>query len=219
MDSERKFRQNCCPLAVICKLKREPENDYEHHMLIRKATLHDSEAIASHLLLTMEDIVYKFIGSKDPVAAREFMLHFAVRENNQYSYRNCWVVQDENQVVATLNVYDGAALHRLRQPVLDYVKQRFDRELTPEDETEAGEWYIDSLGVDVNRQGNGIGATLLGFVVEEYTKKNNQTLGLLVDHDNMKAKRLYIRLGFKSAGTKFLFGKQLEHLRITADRD
>jgi ribosomal protein S18 acetylase RimI-like enzyme len=214
MDGQWKFGQKHYPVAVSRELKGRLTEIYQQHMLIRKATSKDSEAIATHLLLAMEDIVYKFIGSRDPEEARKFMLHFAATDNNQYSYQNCWIVQDEDEVVATINLYDGGALHQLRQPVLGYLKARFNRELTPEDETQAGEWYIDSLGVDVSRQGNGIGSALLQYVVDEYTKKNNQTLGLLVDKENTKARRLYIRLGFKSAGTKFLFGKQLEHLQI-----
>jgi ribosomal protein S18 acetylase RimI-like enzyme len=185
-------------------------------MLIRKATSNDSEAIATHLLLAMEDIVYKFIGMEDAEKAREFMLHFAGRENNQYSYQNCWVVQDEDEVVAAVNIYDGALLHQLRKPVLDYLKSRYDRDLSPEDETHAGEYYIDSLGVNVHRQCNGIGSKLVRYIIDEYTKRC-QTLGLLVDQENPNARRFYLRHGFKSVGKKMLFGKHMEHLQITAD--
>ena len=185
-------------------------------MLIRKATLNDAEAIATHLLLAMEDIVYKFIGVNDTEKARQFMLHFTGRNNNQYSYQNCWVVQDVDEVVAAINVYDGAQLHKLRKPVLDYLKTRYDRELTPEDETQAGEYYIDSLGVNVRRQCNGIGSQLIRYIIDEYTKRG-QTLGLLVDEANPKARRFYLRLGFKSVGKKRLLGKHMEHLQIKAE--
>ena len=185
-------------------------------MLIRKATLNDAEAIATHLLLAMEDIVYKFLGIKDTEKARQFMLHFAGRNNNQYSYQNCWVVQDEDEIVATVNIYDGAQLHQLRQPVLDYLKTRYNRDVTPEDETQAGEYYIDSLGVTADRQCNGIGSGLIKYIVDEHTKRG-QTLGLLVDEENPNARRFYLRLGFKSVGKKLLFGKHMEHLQIKAE--
>ena len=57
-------------------------------MIIRKATLGDAEFIAAYLLLAMKDIVYKVIGKNNPHEAREFMLHFIKKENNQYSFQN-----------------------------------------------------------------------------------------------------------------------------------
>jgi len=75
---------------------------------IRKASLTDAEQIATCLLLGMEDIVYKFIGENDPEKAKEFMRHFVERENNQYSYQKCWVAEEGDEIVATVNIYDGA---------------------------------------------------------------------------------------------------------------
>ncbi len=183
-------------------------------IFLRKATLNDSEVIATYLVLAMEDIVYKFIGDEDPEKAREFMLHFVEKANNQYSYENCWVVEDTMKVVAAINLYNGALLSELRQPVIEYLRNKFNKDFNPEDETQAGEYYIDSLGVNPNQQNNGIGTKLLRFVIDEYVNKHSQTLGLLVDEINPNAKRLYLKLGFKSAGRKVLFGKSMEHLQI-----
>jgi ribosomal protein S18 acetylase RimI-like enzyme len=183
-------------------------------MVIRKATSGDSKIIAACLFLAMEDIVYQFIGEEDPEKALEFMLHFVERETNQYSYQNCWVAEEDKKVVAAVNLYDGARLGELRQPVVEYVRGKCSKEFNPEDETQAGEYYIDSFGVNPNRQGKGIGTKLLQFVIDEYVNKQGQTLGLLVDEVNLNAKKLYLKLGFKSAGRRVLFGKNMEHLQI-----
>ena len=129
-------------------------------MLVRKATLKDSESIAAHLFLAMEDIVYSFIGEEDLENARAFMLHFVGKSNNQYSYQNCWVAEDEMKVVAAINIYNGALLTELRQPILEYLTSKFTNHFSPEDETQAGEYYIDSLGVDPDHQNKGIGSKL-----------------------------------------------------------
>jgi ribosomal protein S18 acetylase RimI-like enzyme len=181
---------------------------------IRRATWKDREIISTYLFLAMEDIVYKFIGKDDPEKAIEFLLHFVERDNNQYSYQNCWVVEDNMNVVAAINLYNGAHLRELRRPVIDYIRSRYNKDLNPEDETQAGEYYIDSLGVDPSHQGKGIGTKLLRFVIDEYVNKRSQTVGLLVDETNPNAKRLYLKLGFKSAGRKVLIGKHMEHLQI-----
>jgi ribosomal protein S18 acetylase RimI-like enzyme len=183
-------------------------------MIIRKATKADAEYIASYMLLAMEEIVYHFIGEKDGRKAKALMWYFAEREDNQYSYQNCWVAVLDQEVVAAVNIYDGARLQELRQPFVEHIKARFNKDFQPQAETGAGEYYIDTLGVHPVHQGKGIGSKMLQFLIEEYVIKQKQTLGLLVEKENTKAKRLYSKLGFKSSGTKVLWGKELEHLQI-----
>lgn len=187
-------------------------------ILVRKATFHDSEMIAPCLFLAMEDILYTFIGEEDAEKARAFMVHFVEKDNNQYSYQNCWVAEDNRKVVAAINLYNGALLSELRQPVIEHLRSKFNNDFTPEDETQAGEYYIDALGVNPDQQSKGIGTKLLQFVIDEYVNKQSQTLGLLVDETNPNAKRLYVKLGFKSAGRRVLFGKNMEHLQIRSKK-
>lgn len=184
-------------------------------MLIRKATQNDSKFIATYLLLAMEDIVYKFIGSKDSAKAAKFMLHFVQQPNNQYSYQNCWVAEINSEVVAAANLYDGARLDELRLPVARHIRSEFSKDFEPEDETQAGEYYIDSLGVSTSQRGKGVGSKVLQFLIDEYANKQRKTLGLLVDEENQNARRLYLKMGFKLVGRKLLFGKNMEHLQIT----
>jgi len=105
---------------------------------IRKATLKDSEFIASNLLIAMKDILYKFIGENNQEKAKEFLLYFSQRENNQYSYQNCWVVEDRNEVIAAVNIYNGAKLNALRKPIFVYIKNHYNNNLIVEEETHAG---------------------------------------------------------------------------------
>jgi ribosomal protein S18 acetylase RimI-like enzyme len=182
-------------------------------MIIRKARIEDAAFIAKYLLLAMEDIVYKFIGEVNAQKANNLLLFFAAREANQYSWENCWVVEEDGVVVAAVDVYDGGRLHDLRQPVVDHIRKYYNADWQPEDETQAGEFYIDSLGVDPSQRGRGIGSMLLQFLMHEYVTKHGYTLGLLVDEDNQPAKRLYVRLGFRRVGVKEVFGKRLEHLQ------
>jgi ribosomal protein S18 acetylase RimI-like enzyme len=187
-------------------------------MIIRKAKISDSEQIAQCLLLAMDDIVYRFIGTRNPGKALVFMQYFAGLKTNQYSFENCWVATEDKRVVATINVYNGADLAMLRAPVLNYIEKQFNRKIMPEDETQAGEFYIDSLGVMPEYSGKGRGTGLLNAVIEEFVAKRGETLGLLVDVDNPKAKQLYLRLGFEIAGKKTLMGKEMEHLQMSPKR-
>jgi len=183
-------------------------------MIIRNAKTEDSKAIATYLMLAMKDIVYQFIGENNYEIAHQFLVNLINKKANQYSYENCWVVEIENEAVAVAVIYDGAKLHELRAPVAKEIKSMFNRDFNPEDETEAGEYYIDSIGVSPLQQGKGIGSKLFQFLIDEYVNKQNVTLGLLVDKDNPNAKKLYLKLGFEVVGEKILTGKVMEHLQM-----
>ncbi|WP_343531427.1 GNAT family N-acetyltransferase [Pedobacter sp.] len=183
-------------------------------MLIRNAKREESKIIANYIFLAMEEIAYQFIGEKSAEKALQFLSSLTEENGNQYSYENCWVVECENEIVAAALVYNGAKLHELREPVARKIKSMFKQDFNPEDETEAGEYYIDCVGVNPNQQGKGIGSKIFQFLIDEYVLQQNETLGLLVDQENPNAKRLYLKLGFEVVGEKTLAGKKLEHLQF-----
>lgn len=165
-------------------------------------------------MLAMEEIAYAFIGVNDWDQAFWFLVGLVKKEGNQYSWQHCWVVENEIGVVGAAIVYDGAKLQELRAPVAVEIRQSFGRDFDPEDETQTGEFYIDCIGVNPDLQGKGIGSQLLQFLIEEFVVQNRQTLGLLVEKDNLKAKDLYLKLGFKVVSEKTLTGKVMEHLQL-----
>lgn len=182
-------------------------------MKIRKAWPQDASSIAVLLLLAMEDIVYEFIGEKSYSKAIEFLKAMVTQRQNQYSYENCWVAETKEGIIAVACLYDGSRLQELRKPVAHYIKEHFAQEFNPEDETQAGEVYIDCVGVHPNQQGKGIGSKIFAFLIDQYVIKQKQILGLLVDYDNPKAEKLYQKLGFEIIGEKTLVGKRLKHLQ------
>lgn len=183
-------------------------------MNIRRAQKKDARIIANYIILAMEDILYAWIGERSMDKSIRFLEHLIRKKNTQYSYENCWLIESEKKVIASANVYDGAALKQLREPAIKLLRSMFDRELQVEDETQAGEFYIDCISVHPQWQGKGIGSKLLTCLIDEYVHKQNKVLGLLVDKDKPGAKKLYINLGFKVLGEKLLMGKSFEHLQI-----
>ena len=184
-------------------------------MKIRKALPEDANSIANLLLLAMEDIIYEFIGEPNKEKAIAFLTHFAKTTDNQYSYQNCYVMEDGEVIIAAVNIYDGAKLQEYRQPIGDYIAAHFSKDLKVEDETQAGEFYIDSIGVSETFQGKGIGSEMLMYLINEYVIRGKLTLGLLVDEENIHAKKLYLKLGFLTVNHIRLTGKRMEHLQIS----
>ncbi|MDD2385239.1 MAG: GNAT family N-acetyltransferase [Bacteroidales bacterium] len=183
-------------------------------MIIRKAKIEDSKVIAAYMMLAMSDIFCQLIGENSFENATQVLECLISKKANQYSYENCWVVESKEGIIAAVSIYDGAKLQELRAPVVAMIKSMFNRDFLPEDESQAGEFYIDCLGVQPDRQGKGIGSKILQFLIDEYVHKRKEILGLLVDKENPYAKRLYLKLGFELIGEKTLAGKRMEHLQI-----
>ena len=183
-------------------------------MTIRKARADEAEPIAILLMLVLENMVYKFIGETDYTKAKEFLVYFLEKEHNQYSFQNCYVAERENEIIGVVNLYKGADLNKLRKPILEYSSHYYSTEIHVEDETQAGEYYIDTIAVRNIEQRKGIGSKLLNHLIDVFVFQQQQTLGLLVDENNPKAKKLYLKLGFECVGTKSLLGHNLNHLQI-----
>lgn len=183
-------------------------------MHLRPATRKDSKTIARFLFMAMESIVYQFIQAADEQKALKFLQHFTAQTDNQYSWQNCFIGEVDGEILAVANVYNGADLLKLRQPVVEFVRNHFNPSFNPEPETQAGEMYLDCFAVEKNYRGQGFGTTLVKFLVEEFVGKQGKTLGLLVEKDNQNAKKLYQKMGFKFVNNQQLMSKLLEHWQV-----
>lgn len=183
-------------------------------MYLRPATPTDSKIIARYLFMAMEEIIYQFIGRNNEEMALKFLNHFTAKTDNQYSWQNCFVGEIEGEIVAVANVYDGADLQRLRQPIIDFIRGDYNPTFDPEPETQVGEMYLDCLAVSAAYRGQGFGAKVLKFLIEEFVENQNQVLGLLVEKEKINAKRLYEKAGFIYKNDKNLMDAPLEHWQV-----
>ena len=180
---------------------------------IRKATKNDSSIIAELMLFAMRDITHEFIGAKDDDKAKEFLKELIELENNQYSFQNTWILEKDNKIAGSFTLYDGGQLKDLRQPVLDLLSEKYNQTIHPQDETEEGEIYIDTIAVFPEYRGQGLGNIILDYIIDEIAIKQNKTVGLLVDFTNPKAKKLYESKGFRVVGEKQLMSENHEHMQ------
>lgn len=183
-------------------------------MNIRKAQPHEAPLIAPLLLLAMKDIFLAFIGTDSAEKATTFLTDLVAKPSNQYSYENCWVIENNEQIIGATTVYDGGRLKELHAPVKAAIERNFQYHSDSEAETQPGEIYIDCIGINPDCQGQGMGSELLKFLIANYVEKQKKTLGLLVDIEKPRAKKLYRQLGFKRVGKKILSGKLFEHMQL-----
>ena len=177
--------------------------------MIRTATPSDAPFVAPLMFQAMSEIVFKLIQREDPHESVRFLERLFMEQNNQYSYENTLVYEKDKQILGSLVYYDGAHIDPLSQSVFDFVKASYGHNIRLEKETQAGEYYIDTLSVSPKAQGKGIGSSLLLHLKEQL---KGETIGLLVSMDNPQAEKLYLRMGFVYADMKMLAGAPYKHL-------
>ncbi len=179
--------------------------------MIRPAVPEDASQVAPLLILAMQHIAGVFANSERYEDAIPFFEAFFRRADNQYSHIHTQVFEEQGRILGSVTGYDGARLHELRQPVLDQIRKT-DRDFTPGDETEAGEFYLDCINVHNDHQGKGIGKMLVDAFCNKAISLGHERVGLIVDLGNPTAKKFYESMGFKVVDEKDFLGHRYFHM-------
>ena len=180
-----------------------------YELNIRKATINDAPLIAKVVAMAIGEESAILYGGENYMNVFE---EIAFLEDSQYSYRNAFVAEINGNAVGAVVAYDGAELYPLRKATLDVISKHTAKELQIADETDASEFYLDSLAVLPEYRGRGIGAQLILAVKDRAFNEYNKNLGLLVDFENPDAERLYQSVGFERADVKYFLGHKMWHL-------
>lgn len=136
--------------------------------------------------------------------------HVAASKGTIYSYENSVVAEIDGIIVGAMCAYDGADYQRLKQPIVDTLGNNSG--FANLKETEAGEFYMDSVGVLPEYRGQGIASHLFKAQCERAASLGHKIAGLIVDEDKPKAEALYTRLGFRHLDDKDFFGHRMKHM-------
>ncbi len=142
---------------------------------------------------------------------RSMMTKLVTMDESQYSYRNTLVAMVGDDVAGCLVAYDGKDLLRLRRRFIEAAREFLDRDFsTMDEETRAGEYYLDSLCVKKDFRKRGIATKLIKEAIERH---GTQPIGLLVDHTHPWAERLYRAIGFEFVNETTWGGHSMNHLQ------
>jgi len=141
------------------------------------------------------------------------MTTLVARTDSQYSYLNTLVAMEDDRVVGIAVSYDGTRLHELRKAFIETAASCFEQDFSQmDDETQAGELYLDSLAVVSDCRHKGIATALLNATAEKASAMGIPQVGLLVDQGNPLAEKLYTAAGFSYAGDSAWGGHPMRHL-------
>lgn len=182
---------------------------------IREATKALSAEIARLIMMAMtDDCCLHFCA--DGYGLDDFlgmMTSLVEREDSQYSYRNTLVAMVDIKVVGIAVSYNGGQLHELRKAFVDAAKTHIGKDHSEmDDETQAGELYLDSLAVLPEYRRQGIAQRLLKATKKKADKMGLPYVGLLVDKGNPAGEALYASAGFLYVNDSQWGGHPMKHL-------
>ena len=154
---------------------------------IREATKAQAADIARLIMIAMtDDCCLHFCGVGYGLDDfYKMMVSLVEREDSQYSYINTLVAMADGKVVGIAVSYDGSRLHELRQAFIQAAKEYLGKDHSGmDDETQAGELYLDSLAVLPGYRRQGIALRLLEATKDKADKIGLPCVGLLVDKGN-----------------------------------
>ena len=184
-------------------------------IVIREATKAQASDIAQLIMMAMtDDCCQHFCGVGHGLEDfLKMMTSLVEREDSQYSYRNTLVAMADEKVVGIAVSYDGSKLHQLRQAFIQAAKEYIGKDHSSmDDETQAGELYLDSLAVLPEFRRQGIAQRLLNATKGKADKMGLPCVGLLVDKGNPVGEALYASVGFRYMNDSWWGGHPMKHL-------
>ena len=184
---------------------------YNQRIVVRPARSNDAEVVAKAVAMAIGDEValQNYCGAE----YLDVLAEIASREATQYSWQYALVAEVDGVTAGAVVGYDGARLSELREGTFAVLRERTGHIPVVADETEAGEYYLDSVGVLPEFRGCGVGRTLIEAFCDKVFAAGYEKVGLIVDCDNYNAGKLYASLGFARVGRKRFFGHDMWHLQ------
>ena len=182
---------------------------------IQEATEAQASDIAKLIMMAMTDDCCLHFCDEGHVLDdfRRMMTSLVERTDTQYSYRNTLVAMEGQKVTGIAVSYDGGRLHQLRQAFIQAARKYIGKDHSGmDDETQAGELYLDSLAVLPEYRRQGIAQRLLKATKEKADAMGLPCVGLLVDQGNPVGEALYASAGFRYANDSHWGGHPMKHL-------
>ena len=173
---------------------------------IRRATKVDARFIAENVLRALH------IDEADD-SHIEHLAGISRRDDTLYSWRNSTIALYDGVPAGLMVAYDGARYRRMRDitfPMIRiYVGDDYE---SKDDETCAGEFYLDSLSVLPEFQRRGIASALIQEMFRLRDEAGIPHATILVDPENETAYSLYTKNGFRKNGQVTVFNTTYDRL-------
>ena len=181
--------------------------------MIRPAGIQDYKHAVPLINSAIGRIRNTLAGTDDHEKTIQVLESFFQKQGNRISFENAIVKELDGKVVGILLSYHGSQTYSLDRPFLERLqKLTGDPSVTIEKEACDDEYYLDTIAVEEEFQGLGIGTELLQEFKRLARNKGCNKLALLVERNNGRAFRLYRKLGYKIDGIRIVSGYEMFHM-------
>lgn len=184
--------------------------------MIRPARKEDAPEVIPILMQILNDMELDAIKTYGADQIADLLIAAFASDTYRYGYLQTLVYADDQDRVQGICVgYPASAEVTIDDGLKPYLKENHlpeDTQLFHDQEAWAKEWYLDSLAVAPDAQGQGIGGQLLDYLPTYLQPKGETKISLNVDFGNPKAKQLYLHHGFEHVGEIMIGAHHYEHL-------
>jgi len=182
-------------------------------MIIRPSMPEDAGTVIPLLYSAIGSIAFLLTGTSEPETAVSVMKEWYKQSGNRLSYENVLVAEKGNRPVGAVLFYHGSRVAELDGPLLERLAAQSDT--APSSfpvEAKANEFYLDSLAVSAECQGQGIGSLLMKAFEAEAQRRGYDRVALIVSSANPRAKKLYMDQGYAADGQLEIAGACYDHM-------
>ena len=180
--------------------------------MIKKADKKNINNISILIYDAIHDIANTLTGENEEKKILETLDLYVKMDINRLSYKNIWVYELDNKNIALIIAYNSNDIKKLDSPILEHLKTKNIFLDSFEKECFKDEFYIDTVSVLKDFQGNGIAKELFIFIEDKAKELGFKKISLLVDFENLKALALYEKLGFEKNEILKVSGSNFYHM-------
>ncbi|MCQ2263540.1 MAG: GNAT family N-acetyltransferase [Bacteroidales bacterium] len=169
---------------------------------LRPATIDDVPFIARAIL--------EAVGFENPSSEIiERQQSLCRRTDVLYSWRNTTIAQYDGKIAGSLTSYDGRHYRKMRAVTFPLIHEMCGADFSDmDDETGAGEFYLDSLYVQPEFRKQGIATALIRDGIDKAKHLRIQKVTLIVSPTKPAAANLYQAIGFHETRQQIAFHEQ-----------
>ena len=183
--------------------------------MIRMAEKKDTKELCDLVWIVLKDMELPILNELPEKQLKEFIQEAMLDENYRYSYRRGIVCVRDNQIAGVSYGYKGELEPIIDKPLTD-IMEKLNLEnsrLFTDQETQPGEWYLDTLVTAPNFRRQGVAVELLTALPEWAKGQGETVIGLNCDKENGSAKLLYEKMGYQKVGERLLSGHRYNHMQ------
>ncbi|WP_342508010.1 GNAT family N-acetyltransferase [Sporosarcina sp. FSL K6-2383] len=179
---------------------------------IRQAQPTDAKNAAPLIIDAIGDIAKRMTGETEWNLVEQGLCELFKRNDNRHSYLYTYIAELNGTVAGIMVLYPGKDAPALDRNLSDWLAKKGATNTEVDAESLADELYIDTVCIDPEFRGKGIGSQLFTYAEEVAQQKDIKKLSLNVEVEKESAIRLYKRLGYEIVSPWTIVGEPFHHM-------